>query len=49
MGKSDNPKKMWYYELWKKFKEEHPDKIEYITRFEDTNKSIFELYQNKIL
>ena len=38
LGKSDNPKMIWYHELWKKFKEQHPDEINYIEYFEKLNK-----------
>ena len=34
LEKSGNPKKIWYHELWKKFKEQHPDQIKYIEHFE---------------
>ena len=37
LGKPSNPKKIWYYELWKKFKEQHPYQIEYIEYFEEVN------------
>ena len=38
LGKSGNSKKIWYHELWKKFKEQHPDEINYIEYFEKLNK-----------
>ena len=40
LRKPSNPKTMWYYLLWQKFKEDHPDQISYIKRFEDINKSV---------
>ena len=36
--KSDNPKNIWYYDLWKQFKEQHSDQIKYIEYFEKVNK-----------
>ena len=38
VGKPDNPKKIWYYDLWKKFKEQHSDQIKFIEYFEKVNK-----------
>ena len=38
LERSGNPKKIWYHELWKKFKEHHPDQIKYIEYFEKLNK-----------
>ena len=37
LGKSLSPNKRWYHESWKKFKEEHPDEIKLIEKFETRN------------
>ena len=39
LEESGNPETMWYYSLWKKFKEENPDKLQYIKYYEDINRS----------
>ena len=42
LEKSGNPKeKIWYHELWNKFKEHHPNRINYIDYFEKRNKEIY--------
>ena len=34
LEKPKNPHKVWYYELWMKFKQLHPDKNQYILEVE---------------
>ena len=43
LGKSENSKRMWYYDLWKKFKEENPDQSILIKNFEDANREFFKI------
>ena len=37
LGRSRSPNKRWYHELWKKFKEDHPNQIKLIENFETRN------------
>ena len=37
LEKSLSPNKRWYHVSWKKFKEEHPNKIKLIENFETRN------------
>ena len=44
LGKSGNPLKVWYFELWKKFKEDNPDLTGHIKFFEDKSREMLKLY-----
>ena len=41
LEKDINPTKGWYFSLWQKFKEEHPNEKIFIKNFEDINKKIY--------